>query len=125
MDDSLSPKQIKQMIKMLSAMLPEDDEPAVEQQSEPQFSNSAIKSKNIDRKSPRVNKFEQMAEFNMHKEDVEFDRKVSKLPPVPRTRKYNAINVKCRVCGKEESVSPTLIESVDRYKCNKCSSMAG
>tara|TARA_A100001201_G_scaffold141676_1_gene137699 strand:- start:1586 stop:1963 length:378 start_codon:yes stop_codon:yes gene_type:complete len=125
MDDNLSPKQIKQMIKMLSAMLPEDDEPAVEQQSEPQFSNSAIKSKNIDRKSPRVNKFEQMAEFNMHKEDVEFDRKVSKLPPVPRTRKYNAINVKCRVCGKEESVSPTLIESVDRYKCNKCSSMAG
>ena len=125
MDDNLSPKQIKQMIKMLSAMLPEDDEPAVEQQSEPQFSNSAIKSKNIDRKSPRVNKFEQMAEFNMHKEDVEFDRKVSKLPPVPRTRKYNAINVKCRVCGKEESVNPTLIESVDRYKCNKCSSMAG
>ena len=125
MDDNLSPKQIKQMIKMLSAMLPEDDEPAVEQEPEPQFSNSAIKSKNIDRKSPRVNKFEQMAEFNMHKEDVEFDRKVSKLPPVPRTRKYNAINVKCRVCGKEESVSPTLIESVDRYKCNKCSSMAG
>jgi endo-1,4-beta-mannosidase len=125
MDDNLSPKQIKQMIKMLSAMLPEDDEPAVEQQSEPQFSNSAIKSKNIDRKSPRVNKFEQMAEFSMHKEDVEFDRKVSKQPPVPRTRTYNAISVRCRVCGKEESVNPTLIESVDRYKCNKCSSMAG
>jgi|MDTG01.3.fsa_nt_gb translation initiation factor 2 beta subunit (eIF-2beta)/eIF-5 len=125
MDDNLSPKQIKQMIKMLSAMLPEDDEPAVDQQSEPQFSNSAIKSKNIDRKSRRVNKFEQMAEFSMHKEDVEFDRKVSKQPPVPRTRTYNSVNVKCRVCGKEESVNPTLIESVDRYKCNKCSSMAG
>ena len=125
MDDNLSPKQIKQMIKMLSAMLPEDDEPVVEQQSEPQFSNSAIKSKNIDRKSPRVNKFEQMAEFSMHKEDVEFDRKVSKQPPVPRTRTYNTISVRCRVCGKEESVNPTLIESVDRYKCNKCSSMAG
>ena len=66
-----------------------------------------------------------MAEFNMHKEDVAFDKKVAKQPPVPRTRKYIPIKVKCRVCGKEESVNPMLIESADRYKCNKCSSMAG
>jgi hypothetical protein len=125
MDDNLSPKQIKQMIKMLSAMLPEDDEPAVEQQSEPQFSNSAIKSKNIDRKSARVNKFEQMAEFNMHKEDVEFDKKVSKQSPVPRTRSYTPVNVTCRVCGKKEEVNAGVVESIDRYKCNKCSTMAG
>ena len=124
MDENLSPKQIKQMINMLAAMLPKEEESeAPEPQSE--FQNSVVKSKHIDRKTKRVNKFEQMAEFTMHKEDVEFDKRVAKQPPVPRTRSYNPISVRCRVCGKEEQVNPTLIESVDRYKCNKCSAMAG
>jgi len=76
MDDNLSPKQIKQMIQMLSAMLPkEDDAPEPEPEAQNTF-NSAIQSKNIDTKSKKVNKFEQMSEFNMHKEDIAFDKKV-------------------------------------------------
>lgn len=124
MDDNLSPKQIKQMINMLAAMLPKEEEADVPK-SQPKFQDSVIKSKNIDRKTQRVNKFEQMAEFTMHKEDVEFDRKVSKQPPVPRTRDYTPVSVTCRVCGKKEEVNAGVIESMDRYKCNKCSSMAG
>lgn len=124
MDDNLSPKQIKQMINMLAAMLPKEEEADVPK-SQPEFQNSVIKSKNIDRKTQRVNKFEQMAEFTMHKEDVEFDKKVSKQPPVPRTRDYTPVSVTCRVCGKKEEVNAGVIESMDRYKCNKCSSMAG
>lgn len=128
MDDNLSPKQIKQMINMLSAMLPKEAEEEAEEIPEPvqqKTFRSPIKSKNIDTKSKRVNKFEQMAEFTMHKEDIAFDKKVTKQPPVPRTRQYVPVTVKCRVCGKEQSVNPMLIESVDRYKCNKCSAMAG
>ena len=124
MDDSLSPKQIKQMIKMLAAMLPQEEDEVVEPQ-QPESYNSAIKSKNLDTKSKRVNRFEDMAEFTMHKEDVEFDKKVAKQPPVPRTRRYIPVKVTCRVCGKAEAVNPALIDSVDRYKCNKCSAMAG
>tara|TARA_R110002074_G_scaffold395973_1_gene584810 strand:- start:252 stop:629 length:378 start_codon:yes stop_codon:yes gene_type:complete len=125
MDDNLSPKQIKQMINMLAAMLPKDEEVEAPPEPQSEFQNSVVKSKNIDRKNKRVNKFEQMAEFKMHKEDIEFDKKVSKQPPVPRTRNYNPVSVRCRVCGIQQEVNPTLIESVDRYKCNKCSAMAG
>jgi hypothetical protein len=125
MDDNLSPKQIKQMISMLAAMLPKEEDEATEPAQPSKQFNDVIKSKNLDRGSKRVNKFEQMAEFSMHKEDVEFDKKVARQPPVPRTRSFNAVKVRCRVCGKEESVNPGLIDSIDRYKCNKCSAMAG
>ncbi len=125
MDENLSPKQIKQMINMLAAMLPKEEEEAEVSEPQTEFHNSVIKSKSIDRKTQRVNKFEQMAEFTMHKEDVEFDKKVSKQPPVPRTRDYTPVNVTCRVCGKKEEVNAGVKESIDRYKCNKCSTMAG
>lgn len=117
--DNLTPDQIKQMIAMLQGMLPSDTK-----QDEP-YSNEAIKSKNLDLKKNKNNKFKDMAEFGMHKEDIEFDRKVAKTPPVPRTRKFVPVEVKCRVCGKTESVNPSIIDVLDRYKCNKCSSMAG
>lgn len=120
--DDLSPEQIKKMISLLHSMLPEEDKVS----NQPNTStNNVIKSKNIDTKSKRKNKFEDMPVFNMHKEDVEIDKKLCKYPPVTRNRKYNPIKVTCRVCGKTESVNPAVVDSVERYKCNKCSSMAG
>lgn len=71
------------------------------------------------------NKFEAMPEFNMCKEDLEFDRKVKKPPPSARLRDFEPIKVRCRVCGKDEKVAPDLVESIERYKCNKCSTGAG
>lgn len=73
----------------------------------------------------KENKFDDMPEARMHKEDTAIDRKLAKMAPVPRNRPYTPITIQCRVCGKQESVCPSLIESVDRYKCNKCSSSAG
>jgi hypothetical protein len=72
-----------------------------------------------------TNKFEKMAEFNMCKEDVEIDRKIRKPQPSARTRAFDLVKVQCRVCGKKEKVAPSLVESNDRYKCNKCSTGAG
>jgi hypothetical protein len=72
-----------------------------------------------------TNKFEKMAEFNMCKEDVEIDRKIRKPPPSARTRAFDLVKVQCRICGKKEKVAPSLVESNDRYKCNKCSTGAG
>ena len=78
------------------------------------------KQKTKKNRSVTVNKFDQMSEKNLHKDDIEFDKKVTKLPPVPRTRQFKPVPVKCRSCGKEELVNPAVIDSVERYKCNKC-----
>lgn len=73
----------------------------------------------------RNNLFDKMPEFRMHKEDVEIDRKLAKHPRTERSRKFTPISVKCRVCGREESVNPILVESKERYKCNKCARSSG
>lgn len=86
-----------------------------------------IKSKSRKTKTKRVSKnlFDNMGEASMHKDDVEIDRKLRKYPPTQRSRSYEAVKVRCRLCGKEDSVNPVLVESGDRYKCNKCSRFAG
>lgn len=77
------------------------------------------------KKKKSINRFESMAEFNMCKEDVEIDRKIKKPPPSIRNRQFDFVKVQCRVCGKQEKVAPALIESIERYKCNKCATGAG
>lgn len=77
-------------------------------------------------KNERPNKFLEMPEFSMHKADTIIDQKLSVQPPTPRTRKFTPIKVRCRVCGKEEEINPSLLASEkERYKCNKCSAIAG
>lgn len=72
-----------------------------------------------------VNKFDTMSESRMHKDDIEIDRKLNKLPPTQRARNYKPLTVTCRVCGKQESLNPSLVESIERHKCNRCSTSAG
>lgn len=86
---------------------------------------SKARSKKTKEKPARENKFEDMAEFRMHKSDTEIDKKLQKFPPVPRDRDYKPAVVTCRVCGKQESIDPALVESAERYKCNKCSTSSG
>jgi len=121
--DNLSPEQIQQMIAMLQNMLPDNEtEPASEQQT----SVNPIKTVNRKPKQSTVNKFDQMMEASLHKEDIEIDKKLAKYDPTPRVRRFQPLDVVCRVCGKRESVSPNLLsDSPDRYKCNNCSRGAG
>jgi hypothetical protein len=77
------------------------------------------------KKKKAINKFDKMAEFSMCKEDTEIDKKIKKPPPSIRNRPFDFIKVQCRVCGKKEKVAPMLVESTERYKCNKCSTGAG
>ena len=121
MDDSMSPNQIKQMIAMLKQMLPEED--ATEQQ--PIQKSSPIQTR--DRKPRQTeNKFESMMEKNLHKEDIEIDKKLKKYDPTPRIRAFDPLKVVCRVCGKQENINPSLLtDTVDRYKCNNCARSAG
>lgn len=120
MDDSMSPKQIKQMISMLKQMLPEDDnEEPEKQQPEP--------IRTVHRKPIQTeNKFDQMMEAHLHKEDIAIDQKLKKFDPTPRIRSFDPLKVVCRVCGKKDEINPaTLTDSADRYKCNNCARSAG
>lgn len=133
---NLDPQQIQQMILLLQSMLPKQntDNPEVSFEVKAKKVSKSSKttksrkssSDEVSLKSTRPNKFEDMPELNMHKEDIALDKKLSVLPPVPRARKFSKVSVVCRVCGKKEEVNPALItDSVDRYKCNKCSTGAG
>lgn len=127
MDLNYTPDEIQQLIKLLQKMLPSDQQDKDTKQTD-SFVESKIKTKTRSSKQKQNsrNLFLDMPEKNMHKSDTAIDKKLSVNPPTPRNRKFNKIEVKCRVCGKEEKVNPTIVpESVDRYKCNKCSSAAG
>lgn len=120
--DNLSPEQIQQMITMLQSMLPktDHDQPKTEEQH-------TIKTKPSKKPSREfVNKFDEMLESNLHKDDVIIDKALTKHAPTPRMRKYVPVDVKCRVCGKNEQINPALLNDMpERYKCNVCSRSAG
>lgn len=85
--------------------------------------NKKIKSK---KSTPeKENKFLTMKEKDMFKSDVEIDRKLRVAPPTERSRHFTPLSVRCRVCGKQDQVNPNMIESSERYKCNKCATSAG
>jgi hypothetical protein len=111
--DISNPEQIKQLIAALQQLLPKDDG---------EVDETVIKTKTVSKKpSQRKNKFVDMPEKNMHKEDTVIDKLLNVQGPTPRNREFEPIDVTCRVCHKKEKVSPSLIpDSVDRYKCNKC-----
>jgi hypothetical protein len=120
----LDKDDIKALIAILQKGLSDDTD--IEESSEPKVSRPARKKvQPAPKKKKTVNKFENMAEFGMCKEDIEIDKKIKKPPPSPRNRDFEFIKVQCRVCGKKDKVAPALVESIERYKCNKCSTGAG
>ena len=139
-----NPDQIKSLISVLQALLnqsetkPETNEKVEKSSVAPSKPSSTIKTKgrkkvggnaNIQSKHislESVNKFEQMSEFRMHKDDSAIDKKLSVAPPVARMRDFEFIDVTCRICGKTETIPPALLlDSPSRYKCNNCSTQSG
>jgi hypothetical protein len=120
--NNLDPDQIKGLISLLQGLLPQENTAKTRKTVKPRKVNTK---KLIKQQSKFHNKFDDMMESKMHKEDILIDQKLSKLPPVPRTRQFAPIQVLCRVCGKRETVNPGLIDSIERYKCNKCCSSGG
>lgn len=122
--DNLTPEQIQAMIIMLQNMLPKEE--AQNQENNFKVNNKKTSNKKTKSQDKSVNKFNSMPEKNLHKDDSAIDKKLCIQPPVPRARRFSLIKVICRVCGKREEVSPgLLVDSPDRYKCNKCSTSAG
>lgn len=122
-----NPEQIKQLISLLQQMLPSDDKKSNQDDEDDSF-ESPIKTKSArsGKNKNRKNKFLDMQEKNMHKEDIAIDKKLAINSPTPRNREFTPVDVRCRSCGKTEKVSPAIVpDSVDRYKCNNCSTTAG
>jgi hypothetical protein len=122
----LNNEDIKQLIAILQRGLSSDDV-ANEQEPEVVKPRAKPRAKTTTKKdSPRrVNIFDQMPESRMHKEDVQIDKKLTRSAPTPRRDAFKPLKIACRVCGKTETIDPSIIESVDRYKCNKCAISAG
>lgn len=115
------PKKLQELISLLSSLLPDDTE------DDEQYSDSPIKNNNkkLDIKKKRQNKFSDMPESKMHREDIEIDKKLAKYPPTVRNRPVDFVEVTCRVCGKTEKISANVVDSRERYKCNNCSTSPG
>jgi hypothetical protein len=140
--DSMNEEQIKNMIVLLQTMLSsksvEDKKPeSTAEVKKPEKKKKTNKQNVSDKKnkpknkygyqsSPDDNKFLSMSEANMHKDDARIDALLCKHPPVARSRTFEYVDVKCRLCGREEKVSPGILtDSPSRYKCNKCSAIQG
>jgi hypothetical protein len=124
----LNNEDIKQLIAILQRGLSSDDVDN-EQQTEvvkPSTKPRAKAKTTTKKDSPKhVNMFDKMPESRMHKEDVEIDKKLTRSAPTPRRDAFKPLKIACRVCGKTESIDPSIIDSADRYKCNKCAISAG
>jgi len=117
---------IKALIAILQKGLTTDAEDDVEIKK-PKTKSRKSSSKSSQSKKKNINRFDIMPEFNMCKEDLEIDRKIKKPPPSLRNRTFDPVKVQCRVCGKKETVAPSILSSMEteRYKCNKCATGAG
>jgi predicted RNA-binding Zn-ribbon protein involved in translation (DUF1610 family) len=128
-EEQLSESQIKQMIGMLKAMLPEDEARVEQPATTATQATKAVPIKNAGpdyRNHQHYNKFEDMPERKMYKQDTEIQKKLSQYDPVPRTRQASMVDAKCRMCGKTETVSAQLLhEGAARYKCNDCARGSG
>jgi hypothetical protein len=124
---ALDNDDIQQLITLLQKLVVNSsdnstDEPVVKKTRKPKTKN---KNTSQPTKKKFINKFNDMPEMNMFKEDVAIDKKLQKGPPTPRNRPFSFVKVQCRVCGKSDEVPETLVETIDRYKCNKCATGAG
>jgi len=124
---SLNNDDIKQLIAILQRGLSDGTGEIVEDDQEaPVAKTVKKKSKQKSNKPIRENRFDMMMEKNMHKNDSQIDKLLNVHPPTIRSREFEPITVQCRVCHKTEEVNPALIlESPNRYKCNKCSGAPG
>ena len=128
--DISNPEQIKQLITLLQGLLPKEETTVKSEKTkknkQPKLNNNIKTKTRSSKQEEAYNKFLEMPEMNMHKSDVEIDKKLCCHPPTKRNREYEPIKVACRVCGKKESINPAILpDSADRYKCNKCSSSNG
>lgn len=133
---SLNNDDIKLLISILQKALVTDEQESDTSVEQPKAANAkkqaskpiakTKKKKVANSSSDHYNKFESMPERNMHKEDSQIDKMLTKYAPTERSREFSLATVTCRVCGRTETINPNLIyDAGSRYKCNKCAKNPG
>jgi hypothetical protein len=124
---ALDNDDIQQLITLLQKLVVNSSDNSTDEPVVKKTRKTKTKNKNTSQPTKKkfINKFNDMPEMNMFKEDVAIDKKLQKGPPTPRNRPFSFVKVQCRVCGKSDEVPETLVETIDRYKCNKCATGAG
>lgn len=123
---ALDKEDIKQLILILQKGLQDDNEQAETDEDVPNKIKTKKVSTKRNKKSPTTNNFIKLGFDKLHKEDIEIDKLLQHNKPTQRRGSTAIIKVKCRVCGKTDTISPSLLfESPDRYKCNKCCTSPG
>lgn len=131
---NVEPEKIQALISILQSMLTpsenteeSDDEPTPVKTKVKTSASKKRGSASTKKTQPKfINKFDSMPEKNLHKDDVAIDKKLCNKPPVPRNRSFEFVDATCRICRKTESINPAILtDSLDRYKCNKCSTSPG
>lgn len=118
---ALEKEDIMALIAILQKGLTDDEEGLHSEEPPPRKKKSQKTTK-----TRMTNKFDSMSERNMHKQDSKIDKLLwGETHPTDRGRPSTLIQVRCRVCGKSEQVSSSMIESPERYKCNKCAATSG
>lgn len=125
-----NPEQLKKFIAALSSLLPPEENNIAEKPKARKTRTTRKTTKKITSKTrtseEKHNKFLDMAESNMFKEDPRVAKKLYNQPPMKRRSKKAKLSVTCRICGKREEISSSLLYGdKDRYKCNKCCGSAG
>lgn len=121
---ALDKEDIKQLISILQRGL--DDSGDKDSDSEETPKNNIKTKKSKAKKNSSKNKFLEFGFDKLHKEDIAIDKILNQKPRTPRRKTLKQVDVRCRVCGKQEKINPSLLyESPDRYKCNKCCSSPG
>lgn len=130
----IDPNDMKALIGILQKLVSQTDNQQTEDDDADRIHSAKptkIKPKNKlksnkSQQTQHTNIFTDMPEMNMHKDDIALDKKLQKFPPTPRRRPSVMVDVKCRVCGREETISSKILpESANRYKCNDCSKSGG
>jgi len=126
-----NPEQLKKFIAALSSLLPAEENDIPEKlKTRKARTTKKTTTKKINNKTRTLeekhNKFLDMPEINMFKEDPKVAQKLYNQPPMKRRSKKAKLSVTCRICGKREEISSSLLYGdKDRYKCNKCCGSAG
>jgi hypothetical protein len=84
----------------------------------------------VDTSGNRPNKFEEFmnntvlsgTEMRELEEATTSDKSNIDTKRSPRARHSSMVEVKCRICEKEETVASSLVHEADRYLCNSCCS---
>jgi len=123
---ALDNDDIKQLIAILQKGLMDENLAEKSSVKSPKNKNNIKTKKTRVSNDNETNKFLSLGFDKLHKDDIAIDKLLKKNPPTARNRNVKILDVKCRLCGKSEKISASLLhESPDRYKCNKCCSSPG